>query len=186
MKRSVQGSARRYARALLDIAQETGQAEGVRAELRTACATLDDSHELRTVLSNPAVSAERKREIVRRVWTAENGAAGLVARLLALLAERHRLALLAAIEQQFSQLWNTRRQVVSAEVATAVTLASDQLDALRVAIKTRTGHDVEFQTRVDPGLLGGLSLQMGGRIYDGTVRAQLAALRARLTAGGAA
>ncbi len=186
MTATVQGRARRYARALLDLALERDQAEALRRELRSASASLHANQELRAVLLSPAVAAERKRDIVRRVWTASDGPEGLVARLLALLAERHRISLLAAIEQQFSQLWNAHRQVLSAEVATAVAVEQEQLDALRAAVKARTNHDVEFQTRVDPRLLGGLSLQMGGRIYDGTVRAQLATLRARLTAGGAA
>jgi F-type H+-transporting ATPase subunit delta len=185
MTASAQGSARRYARAVLELALERGHAEALRTELRAARQTLESHPDLRAPLLSPAVAAERKRDLVRRVWSASDGAAGLVARLLALLAERHRLALLPTIEQQFGQLWNAHRQVLTADVSSAVALTGEQLDALRGAIKARTGRDVEFQTHVEPRLLGGLSLQMGGRIYDGTVRAQLATLRARLTAGGA-
>lgn len=178
------GAARRYARALFDLALERGQANEVRAGLRDVAATLQTNRELREVLQNPAVSGEKKKAIVTALWSARDGAPGLVARLLALLAERHRIASLGRVEELFGALWNAHRQVISAEVVAAVPLDGDQLDGLRRAVHTATGRDVEFKTAVDARVLGGVRLTMDGRVYDGTVRAQLAALRTHLGAGG--
>lgn len=179
------GAARRYARALFDLALERGQAAEVRAALHAASATLQANHELRAVLLNPAVPSEKKKNIVTALWRERDGASALVARLLALLAERHRVDRLGPIEEQFTALWNAQREVVSAELVAAVPLDDAQLAGLRGAVRAATGRDVEFKTAVDARVLGGVRLTMDGRVYDGTVRARLAALRTRLIAGGA-
>lgn len=186
MKTRERGAARRYARALFELAHERGQAADVRAALQQTQAALRQAPELEHALRNPAVSGDRKKSLAAAVWPAGDGAAGLVARLVHLLAERHRIGLLGPIAEDFGELWNAQRQVLSADVVSAVPLDERQLAALREAARGKTGRDVEFKTVVDPALQGGLRLTLQGRVYDGSVRARLAALRARLVEGGGA
>ncbi len=183
VKPQERGAARRYARALFELAHERGQAAETRDALRDALASVVHNRELDQVLRNPAVSGDKKRGIVVALWGAPDGAAGLVARLVALLAERHRIGLLERVSEVFGELWNAQRQVLSADVTSATPLDDEQLAGLRAAVRTTTGRDVEFKTVVDASLLGGLRLTLEGRVYDGSVRTQLAALRARLVAG---
>lgn len=184
MKARAGGAARRYARAAFELAHERGQADAVRVALDQAAATVAGSRELRLVLLNPAVSGDKKKALVAALWLPGDGAAGLAGRLLGLLAERHRMDLLAQVARVFGELWNAERQVLSADLASAVPLDEGQLTGLRAAVRRATGRDVEFKTAVDARLMGGLRLTMDGRVYDGSVRAQLAALRARLVEGG--
>lgn len=179
MKPRLGGLARRYARALLDVAQEQGAPEDVARELAEAIRAIDGNHELRTVLYHPAIRGEKKKAIVAAIWTQ-----GLLARLLALLAERERLALLPAVAEEFERAWNERRGVASGEAVSAVPLEPGQAQALRAAIEKGLGVGVELKARVDPSLLGGLRVTLAGRTYDGSVRTQLRALRERLVAGG--
>ena len=178
MKPRAQGAARRYARALLDVAQQQGDPEGVRRELREATALLAAQKDLRAALEHPALPAERKRKVVEAVWG--RGATPLIVRLLTLLAERGRMEILPAIEESFGALWNAQRGVVTAEAVTAVALDEAQTRAVAEALRKATGKDVELQTRTDPGLVGGILVKMAGRTYDGTVRGRLRALRQRL------
>lgn len=180
MKPGLGGLARRYARALLDVALETGTPEDVARELRDAVKTIEGNAELRTVLHHPALHADKKRGIVSALWHE-----GLTARLLALLAERGRLELLPAIADGFERAWNESRGVASGEAVSATPLGEAQLQALRAAIGKSLGLRVDLKTRVDESLLGGLRVTIGGRTYDGSVRTQLRALRERLAAGGA-
>jgi F-type H+-transporting ATPase subunit delta len=177
------GAARRYARAAFELALERGQAAEVRQALDQAAATVAGHRELRLLLFNAAVSGEKKKQIVAALWPARDGAAGLAARLLALLAERHRLDLLERVAHVFGELWNAQRKVLSAELQSVLPLDDGQLNGLRAAVQRATGRDVEFKTAIDARLLGGLRLTMDGRVYDGSVRAQLAALRTRLVEG---
>ena len=176
------GSARRYARALLDVALTRGEAEAVRRDLGEAVATIHSHPELQSVLVHPALGAERKRKIVSAIWSSGRASA-LTVRLLGLLVDRDRIALLPSIDKAYAALWNEHRGVVSAEAVSAAPLGPEQEKALAEAVRRATGREVELAKSVDPGLRGGMLLRMMGRTYDGSVRGRLRALRARLVQG---
>ena len=182
MKPRAQGAARRYARALLDVALQQGDPEALRRELRGATALLAAQKDLRSALEHPALPAEAKRKIVEAVWGRRGSP--VMARLMTLLAERGRTGLLPAIEESFSGLWNAHRGVMDAEAVSAVPLDESQTRAVAEALRRATGKDVELQTRADPALVGGLLVKMAGSTYDGTVRGRLRALRQRLVGPG--
>jgi F-type H+-transporting ATPase subunit delta len=171
----------------LDVALEAKGApaaspEDLREELRAAVALLGESQELARVLSHPGVGAEARKKVVAGVWGRAK-ATPLFRRLLELLAERRRMGLLPEIENAFSELWNAHRGVVSAEAVGAVPLGAAETRALAKALQQASGHPVELNSRVDEDVLGGILVRMGGRTYDGTVRAQLKALRESLAHG---
>lgn len=184
MKGAERGLARRYAQALLDLASERGQLDAVREPLQAAAEALAAGSELAAALANPALPGERKQAIVRALWPVQDGAGGLVARLVALLAERGRARLLPAVHEAFVVLWNAHNDVVGARVLSATLLDEAQLRALRQALGQVTGRAVELRTDIDAQLQGGLVLELEGRVYDGSVRTRLRALRERLLADG--
>lgn len=173
--------ARRYARALLDVATappaDAEQAARVRVALEGARALLESHPELMRALSHPVAAAEARQRVVSAVWAK---APELVTRLLHILVERDRMSLLPAIAAAYVEAWNAARGVVSAEAVSAVELDPGQEKALREALAKATGKGIELLTRVEPALLGGLRVTMGGRTFDGTVKAQLLALKRRL------
>jgi F-type H+-transporting ATPase subunit delta len=172
-------AARRYARALFDVALQQGDPGVLRREIHDAVAVLASHKDLRAALEHPALSTEAKRKVVEAVW-ASGRTSPLLARLLGLLAEKGRIGLLAAIEESFGALWNVHRGVVAAEAVSAVPLDEAQTRAVTEALRRATGKDVELQTREDKALQGGLLVRMAGMTYDGTVRGRLRALRQRL------
>jgi F-type H+-transporting ATPase subunit delta len=175
------GAARRYARALLDVALQRNEGEQVRGELRDVREVLGAHPDLDTVLSHPAVAPEKKKKIIEGLWRGKTS--DLVLRLLVILAERGRVPLLPRIEEVYKSLWNAHRNVVAAEAISASPLDGPQQKALATALRQATGMEVELASRIDPAVLGGVKVIMGGRVYDGTVRAQLEAMRQRLVRG---
>jgi F-type H+-transporting ATPase subunit delta len=173
------GPARRYARALLEVALAQAEAERIRRELGEAAALLQEHGPLLEALTHPAVGAEGRKRLVQAVWV-RLGAAELLMRLLALLAEKNRLALLPAIADSFAALWNAHRGVVSAEAVSATPLDRAQQAALEGAIAQVTGSTAELKTCIEPALLGGVLVRVSGRTYDGSVRRRLQTLRQRL------
>lgn len=167
-------AARRMARALLEVAEKKGQTEAVQAGLRQAEAALRDLPELHSALSNPALSVERRKRIVAAVFAT---APDLLRGLLEVLVEHDAIGMLPQLEQSYSAQWNTRRGVVTAEAVTAVPLDPSLGRELEQAIRKSTGLSAELKSEVDPAVLGGVLLKMGGRTYDGTVRGRLQALR---------
>ena len=176
-------AARRYARALLDVAKQKKQAEGMKDELAAVARLVSGHKDLASLVAHPAVSAERKRKLVSAV--AEKAKMGeLMTRLLALLGERDRLDQLPAIAAAYTKLWNEERGVVAAEAVSATPLDETQARAVAQALGKVTGREVDLTARVDPSLLGGMQVRMQGRTYDGSVRARLASLRRRLSGDG--
>jgi F-type H+-transporting ATPase subunit delta len=178
------GVARRYARALLDVALRGDRAEPTLVELQRAVALVRERPELERVLRHPAVAADKKKRIVASVFT-EARASRPVGRLLALLAERGRFECLPAVEAAYLELWNEHRQVATAEVVTAVPLAAAARRDVASALEKVIGLKVEARERVDASLIGGVVVIVGGKTYDGSVRGRLRALRQRLASGAA-
>jgi len=176
--------ARRYARALLDVANEGGRqgALALRDELRAFVPQLDGHPQLRLALAHPALGAEQRRRVMLALAEAAK-VTPLVKRLVALLSARDRLLLLPDVSEAYADLANAAHGVVAADVASAVPLGTAQKKALEAALKG-SGVSVELRTRVEPLLVGGLVVRAFGRTYDGSVRERLAALRRRLAAAG--
>ena len=171
--------ARRYARALLDVASagEPDQPAEVRLALESASALLARSPELAGALAHPAVPADARKRVASAVWAK---APEVVKRLVHLLIDRDRVALLPAVAAAYAEAWNASRGFLSAEAASAVALDPGQEKALREGLERATGLGVELLTRVDPDLIGGLRVTLGGRTIDGSVKSQLEALRRSL------
>jgi F-type H+-transporting ATPase subunit delta len=133
------GAARRYARALLDVALEKGDPARLREELRTVAGLLREHRTLALALSHPAIGAERRRALVRAILEG-SGASGLLGRLMDLLAERGRFGLLPAIAVAYEAAWNAQRGVVAAEAVTAQPLDGDVRDRLAAALRAASGR----------------------------------------------
>lgn len=181
MKRMSLAVARRYARALLDVAQAQADPAEAREDLRTLGAQLARHAQLSEALANPVLAVEKKRSLLRAVFGGVVSAP--VLRLLELLVERGRLSLLPAIESAYVALSNAQRGVAAAQAISTVPLDAADRQALASALGRASGLEIELETGEDPALLGGLLVRLGGRSYDGSVRGRLNALRARLSAG---
>lgn len=180
MKQPPQRAARRYAKALLDVALAQGDAAPLLAELRQADRLVGGNRELRAALLHPGLGGERRQRLLAAVF---GEASAVLRRLMALLADRNRVALLPHIAEAFAEAWNEHRGVVSARAVSAIALEKDQEQRLAAALREATGREVELTTAVDPAVLGGLVVSFGGRTYDGSVRGRLEGLRRTLGLG---
>lgn len=173
-------AAARYARALFDVAlKERADLQGIGAEVSGFAALLSDNAALGRVLANPAIPAARKRAVVEQLL-ARSPLSPLVSRLLLLLAERDRLMLVGDLADAYRSRLMDHAQVVRAEVTTAMPLPPDRLAALQQGLARATGRQVQIETRVDPGIIGGAVARIGSTVYDGSVTTQLAKLKERL------
>jgi F-type H+-transporting ATPase subunit delta len=172
--------ARRYARAAVDVATtlpgEAASALG--AEIAWFARLVADHPALRATLQHPGLAVGPRRRLVAGL-AEKAGASDLLRRLLDLMADRGRLDLLGAVAEAYREELDVRRGVVTAQAVSAQPLSDGQRQALALAL----GGNVDLRARVDPAVLGGVLLRIGGLTFDGTVRARLAALRRRLAAG---
>src|SRR5690349_15906784 len=106
MKKAPISVARRYARALLDIALEKGSADALEPALRAAAAAYEGHADLRRALSHPALATDKKKKIASQVF---KSAPPQAQRLVDLLIARDRMILLPVIARVYTELWNAQR-----------------------------------------------------------------------------
>jgi F-type H+-transporting ATPase subunit delta len=166
----------RYARALFDLAAETGETAKVRADLKSLKAMLADSADLRRLVANPTYSAEDKgKGLVALAMQA--GMTMTTARFLGLITQNRRSAELPGMIAGFERLYAAQTGSVAAEVVTAVPLSAKQLDGVKAQLRSSLGKDPEIETRVDPTILGGLKVKVGSRLYDASLKTRLDQLK---------
>lgn len=180
---STRASSIRYARALFEVAEADTDLSKLDTDLTALAQAVRDHADLARVMASRAVPDTTRRRIV--VAVAESlGAAAPVVKLVALLADRRRLSLLPEIAAQFSARLLEHRNVIPAQVVTAVPLAPAAAAAIEQGLSKATGKTVAMQFSVDPALLGGVRATVGGTVYDGSVRTQLKKMRDHLVAQG--
>ena len=165
----------RYASALFDLASEAGNVTAVESDLEKLAAALGESAELRALIRNPEVS----REALGRVLAGLGEPLkldGLTRNFLGVLAENRRVGELPAAIRAFQAIAAAQRGEVTAEVATAHPLTSEQLGALEQKLRAREGRTVKVRTHVDPDLLGGIVVTIGSRRLDNSIRTRLNSL----------
>ena len=173
------GVAGRYASALLETANEQGQLEAVERDMdgiSTAMATSDD---FRRMVRSPVFSAEDQTKALDAVL-GRFGAAPLTMNFFKVLVANRRLFATDDIIKAFKALVAQARGEVQAEVASAVALNDQQMQALRDQLKNAVGKDVQLEATVDPSLLGGLIVKIGSRMIDSSLKTKLATLNTRM------
>lgn len=173
-------AARRYAKALFGLAEESDQVAAIRAELTGLAELLEQSTDLRDVLLTPLHPVAQRRAVLE-VVAERMGASPLLRHFYAFLIDQRRLLDFGAIRAEFELLADKQAGVTRAEVRSAGPLDEAQLSRLRDALAARTGGSIELDVQVDPSLLGGVVAKVGDLVFDGSLRTQLTQLRSTLS-----
>lgn len=172
-------AARRYAEAAFELAGRDRSHERWRGELRLAADVLGERDVSRIVTSRNVPLAEREALITRALGSS---VLPQVLNLIRLLARRGKLELLPAVAGEFQALLNRQRGIVPALVTSAAPLSAEEGAAIRAKVVRLAGSEVDLSTRVDPSLIGGLTVRIGDRLFDASVRGRLERLREELLA----
>ncbi|MCS6927218.1 MAG: ATP synthase F1 subunit delta [Candidatus Binatia bacterium] len=164
-------AAKRYAKAVFELAEEQGVAETVAAELsRLAVACSDPT--LRQTLALPLLPLKARKAIAEQI-AAVFAVHPLTGNFLRVLAENDRLADLVAIERAYRALYDRARGRVHATIRLATSVGQEELDTLVEALCRLTGKTVVPTVEIDPDLLGGAVVELEGRVYDASLKTQL-------------
>jgi F-type H+-transporting ATPase subunit delta len=167
--------AKRYARALRDLAREQGTLEACGEELTRVVTTFGEPR-LEVILNSPAIDREVRFETAKKVAAALS-LSKTVSNLIALLAERERLHILPEVARWYENLIDQELGRVRVTIRSATQLgAAEKAELTELAKRLTRSREVVAATEVDPELLGGVIMDVGGTVYDGSLRAQLARL----------
>ena len=171
-------AAKRYARAIFELAQQDDDIEEWGRRLAKVRDLLSDPA-VASVLSNPSIPTTQREALVATAPHLFDREATNLARLL---IESGRIGEAADISAEFQRLSDQAAGRLRATVTTAVELEKVDLDRLARELSKSLGKDVRLTAAVDPRVLGGLKLQYGDRVVDATVATRLQQLRRRLAA----
>ncbi|MDZ7266946.1 MAG: ATP synthase F1 subunit delta [candidate division KSB1 bacterium] len=170
--------AQRYARALFAVALERQQLEAIRREYHEVVATIEENRALDVFLSSPQNSRAEKRQALTRVF--QGRCSAIVFNFLLLLAAKGRIGMYREIHQALQRLYDKHHRKLRALAISAVPMTRSELEALQADLAQALKMQLEIENRVDPGILGGVILNLDGRILDASVRLQLQRLRETL------
>jgi len=169
---------RRYATALYEEADQAGVLEAVDEDILMLRRSLESNRDLARVFESPVIPQGKKDTIIQELLT--DRAEPLTVQFLRLLVRKDRETRAEAILDAYQALRDDHRGIVDAEVTVAHPLSDEDRAALVEALEEKTGKEIRLHLDEDPDLIGGMVIRIGDRVFDGSVRSQLHALRDRL------
>jgi F-type H+-transporting ATPase subunit delta len=167
--------AKRYAKALYDVAARNNVVNEVESDLDSINGILKADPKFAGFLLNPRISRDEKVSILEKLFS--DRVTALSMQLLRVLLKKRREAEFGAIRDEFVSLRRQYGQVLFATVTSAQELPDDQKKKIQDRLASESGKQVEAVFEVEPSLIGGVRVQYGDYILDGSVRGSLNRLR---------
>lgn len=167
--------AAKYAQAIYELAAQKDMLNVVEKELLLVESTIASYHDLGILLYHPQVLPQVKKETIRKIFGQD--ITDFVLNFLLLLLDKRRETVLPAIIHEYVKMANQARNIVEAEVTTALPLDESQHTALVKKLSLVTGKKVVLTTQLDQSIIGGMIIKMGDKLIDGSVVRQLATLK---------
>lgn len=171
--------ARRYAKALVELCNESKNHAVIGKQLESFRDTWQSSPELQSVLKSSKATLADKKEILQKIF-ARFLFAPTTRNFLLVLLEHQRLDLVGEMVAAFAEMMDELGGRVRATVTSAVPLEKGEIGRIQSALARLTGKQVMLEARVDPALIGGVVTTVGNMVLDGSIRTQLASMRDQL------
>lgn len=171
--------ARRYARALIEVASEEGLVDVVEREMGAFLQAVHGNDELKQIIFNPVFSVEERVAVVKSAAQSASWNS-LTNRILLMLVEKARINSLEAILEAFSGEADRLANRLRATISSAQPLSQQRLGQIVNGLEKRTGKTVLAEADVDESLLSGVRAQIGGMVFDGSLKARLQELQRQL------
>ena len=171
-------AARRYADAAFELGRADRALEAWERDLQHVREAFGQP-QLLSLVEHPAIRFAEKEQVLRRVL---DGIGPEPMGLVLLMVRRGRPGAVVPMVARFEELVRRERGIELAEVRTALPLDDEQRAAIGERLEALTRATIEIRETLDESLMGGISVRIGDRLWDASVRSRLERLRARLTA----
>ena len=161
----------RYAKALIDLAQEQNAVEAVKDDMVLFYKTVRESPELGAVLANPIVSHSKKTAILADIFGTRMSKVSVA--MLNIMVNKGRGDVLYATAHEFITLYDIKHNITYAKVVSAAPLSEPNKQKMLAEVQQAVGGTVKLNTQVDAALIGGFVLTVGDRRIDTSVASSL-------------
>lgn len=171
--------ATRYAKSLIELAQEKGVLEEVHNDMQVFEKVVDENRNLALALRNPIIKSDKKRAILKALF---KDASPLTTTFFEVVTKKNRSAVLPLVAEEFHRQYTVINKIQEAQIETAIPLDEKMRKEFLNIIKEVSGKDkVELTEHVDPELIGGFVLTVGDKQIDDSIKSKLRLLKRDLT-----
>ena len=174
--------AKRYAKAIIDLAEESGLVTEIGDELDRIAELFAGSHELVHLFSDPKVGPEFKEKVLEEIL-GKGELHDLTKRFVHVLLLKNRLIGIGEIAVAYRHFSDQLSNRIRAKVISATSLEKEDMDRIREVLSRMSGRDVILEMEIDESILGGIVTHMGSHVYDGSLRNQLQQIKENLSRG---
>lgn len=165
----------RYARSLIDLAQEKNLLDKINEDMELLKNTISESHDLELMLASPVVKSDKKIAVLEAIFAGKIDALSLS--FINLITNNGREQLLAAIAGSVIQQYQEIKGIVVAEITSAVQLTESIKSKIVAKIKAELNKEILVEEKIDPTIIGGLIVRVGDRQYDASIANKLNQLK---------
>ena len=171
--------AKRYAKALVQLAEEKKTVDQTRADLAAFVGAVETLPALQKLFTSPVFTSENKKAVIRELAGKLNLQQS-TQRFVEHLAETGRIRYIKDVYGAFQEILAERTNRAMARLTTAAAINPADLADIKKKLETLTGKQVDIDSSIDATLIGGAKAQIGSTIYDGTIKNQLNKMRMKL------
>jgi F-type H+-transporting ATPase subunit delta len=174
--------AKRYAKAVIDLAQEADILKEVGQDLERIAGLFADSHELVNVFADPTIAPGAKEKVLAEVLE-KGGVQELTMKFIHIVLLKGRILGVGEIALAYRDLSDQLENRIRARVVAAARLSDREKSRIKDALSKISGKNVTLEVEVDESLLGGVVAYMGSQVYDGSIKNQLTQIKDNLSKG---
>ena len=173
--------ASRYAKSLIDLAQEQNNLEAINNDMNFFLHTLKANPQLKAVLGNPIISQSKKVQILADIFSGKVDKLSIS--FFNIMVNKGRGEVLYATAQEFNNQYNIIKHITKATVVSATALSEANKSKLLDEVKAAVGGQVILDAKTDPSLIGGFVLTVGDKQVDTSIANSLKKLKKDFAAG---
>jgi F-type H+-transporting ATPase subunit delta len=174
--------AKKYGRAIYEIAAEQHSLKETEEGLRLIVDTINENQELADLLNHPLLGKDVKKNTIKEIFAGK--VQPIVLQFCYVVIDKGRINVLANMVDIYTALAHEGMGVEEATVTTALPLSDKQVELLKSKLSEVFGKKIIIKQKVDSALIGGFTIQVGDRLIDGSIARQLNTLKAKMMQRG--
>lgn len=171
--------ARRYAKALFDLAEKQDLVEQINKDWQLFIDTIKTNHQLSDALNSKVIGIDNRKALLKDVFGKDLHP--LMLNCLYLLIDKDRITLAESISYCYQQLIWQKNNIEPIQLTTAQLLPPEQEERLKQAISESLKKTALLDVAINPALIGGAVMKIGDTIYDGSIKSQLRVIKKQLS-----
>ncbi len=166
---------RRYAKSLLELSIEMGKLEEVKSDIDRLLTVIKESRDFRLFTQSPVINSDIKIKTFDKLFGDTFNE--LTFNFIQIITRKGREAHLGSIAEGFQELYRKHKGIEKAVVTTAIPLSDQQKEELKQKLNLAVGKSIIIEEKIDPTVIGGMTLRVGDKQYNGSIAHQLNMLR---------